>query len=133
MESNDIHQSAIVWHRAFEDRPPDAHLCCPKIDEEDFANYDECDVPDEGGLSLEEKGRRIAEYEERFKNVYNLSILMGLERETAGEWLDNWTQAVEACLMRCDACVRNWHRSRILYLDSLWVLICFSCVFRSSC
>ncbi|KAK3905016.1 SEN1 N terminal-domain-containing protein [Staphylotrichum tortipilum] len=119
MESNDIHQAAIVWHRAFEDRPPDAHLCCPKIDEEDFANYDECDVPDEGGLSLEEKTRRIAEYEERFKNVYNLSILMGLERETAGEWLDNWTQAVEACLMRCDACVRNWHRSRILYLESL--------------
>ena len=55
MEPNALLQAALAWHRVFEDRPPDAHLCCPKIDEEDFANYDEPNVPDEGGLSVKEK------------------------------------------------------------------------------
>ncbi|KAK4155137.1 SEN1 N terminal-domain-containing protein [Chaetomidium leptoderma] len=119
MESNAILQTAVAWHRIFEDRPADAHLCCPKIDEEDVANYDEPDVPDEGGVSADEKKRRIKEYESRFQNVYDLSILMGLGREVAGEWLDNWTQTVEACLTRCDSCVRNWHRNREPYLNGL--------------
>jgi senataxin len=119
MEQNALLQAAIGWHRAFEDRPPNAHLCCPKIEEDDFANYDEPDVPDEGGISVEEKKRRIEEYESRFQNVYDLSILMGLGREIAGEWLDNWTQAVESCLTRCDSCVRNWHRNREPYLNGL--------------
>ncbi len=119
METNQVLQDAIAWHRIFEDRPPEAHLCCPKIDEEDLANYDEPGVPDEGGVSAEEKKRRIKEYEDRFHNVYNLSILVGLGRELAGEWLDNWTQAVEACLARCDTCVRNWHRYREPYLSGL--------------
>jgi senataxin len=119
METNALYQTAITWHRAFEERPPDAHLCCPKIDDEDTANYDESDVPDEGGISVDEKGRRIKEYEDRFQTVYNLSILMGLGREVAGEWLDNWAQAVESCLTRCDSCVRNWQRNREPYLNGL--------------
>ncbi|KAK4125016.1 hypothetical protein N657DRAFT_632934 [Parathielavia appendiculata] len=119
MEQNALYQAAIGWHRAFEDRPPNAHLCCPKIDEDDAANYDEPDVPDEGGVSAEEKKRRIEEYEGRFQNTYDLSILMGLGREIAGEWLDNWTQAVESCLTRCDSCVRNWHRHRQPYIHGL--------------
>ncbi|KAL2133327.1 hypothetical protein VTI74DRAFT_2522 [Chaetomium olivicolor] len=119
METNAIYHTAITWHRTFEDRPPDAHLCCPKIDDEDSANYDEPDVPDEGGISVNEKKSRIEEYEARFHNVYNLSILMGLERDVAGEWLDNWTQAVESCLTSCDSCVRNWHRNRESYLNGL--------------
>ncbi|KAL2198713.1 SEN1 N terminal-domain-containing protein [Corynascus similis CBS 632.67] len=119
MESNDLLQSAITWHRAFEDRPPDAHLCCPKAHHDDLANYDEPNVPDEDGLSADEKKRRIEEYESRFQNVYNLSILMGLGREVAGEWLDNWTQAVDECLRGCDSCVKNWHRNREPYLKGL--------------
>ncbi|KAK4236337.1 SEN1 N terminal-domain-containing protein [Achaetomium macrosporum] len=119
METNALYQTAITWHRAFEERPPDAHLCCPKIDDDDTANYDEPDVPDEGGISADEKGRRIKEYEDRFQTVYNLSILMGLGREVAGEWLDNWAQAVESCLTRCDSCVRNWQRNREPYLNGL--------------
>ncbi|KAK4102063.1 hypothetical protein N658DRAFT_424144 [Parathielavia hyrcaniae] len=119
MEQNALYQAAIGWHRAFEDRPPDAHLCCPKIDEDDPANYDEPDVPDDEGVSAEEKKRRIEEYEGRFQNTYDLSILMGLGREIAGDWLDNWTQAVESCLTRCDSCARNWHRNRGPYLHGL--------------
>lgn len=118
MESNALLEAAIEWHRDFEDRPPDAHLCCPKIDDDDTSNYED-PGPDEGGTSAEEKKRRIEEYETRFQNVYNLSILMGLGREVAGEWLDNWTQTVEACLMQCDQCVRNWHRTRDPYLKGL--------------
>ncbi|SPQ19663.1 bc50827a-d072-4c71-b1bd-e443da840486 [Thermothielavioides terrestris] len=119
MDIDALFQAAITWHRAFEDRPPDAHLCCPKVDDEDPANYDEPDAPDEGGVSVDDKKRRIKEYEDRFHNVYNLSILMGLGREVAGEWLDNWVQAVEFCLTRCDSCVRNWHRNREPYLNGL--------------
>ncbi|KAL2161236.1 hypothetical protein VTH06DRAFT_8456 [Thermothelomyces fergusii] len=119
MESSALLQSAVAWHREFEDRPPDAHLCCPKVNHDDLANYDEPDVPDEDGLSVEEKKSRIEEYEARFQNVYNLSIMMGLGREVAGEWLDNWTQAVDECLRGCDSCVKNWHRNREPYLNGL--------------
>lgn len=119
MDTSDIHQAAITWHRIFEDRPPDVHLCCPKVDDDDGANYDEPDVPDEGGISADEKRSRIKDYEERFHNVYNLSILMGLGPDVAGDWLDNWKQAVESYLTRCDSCVRNWHRHRQSYLRGL--------------
>lgn len=119
MESNAIYQAAIGWYRIFEDCPPDAHLCCPRTNDEDFANYDEPDAPDPDGASADEKKNRITEYEARFHNTYNLAILMGLGREVAGPWLDNWTQAVESCLTRCDSCVRNWHRNRDTYLKGL--------------
>lgn len=117
-----VHQAAIEWYHNFEDCPPDLHLCCPRIDDEDHANYDEPDAPDPpetGGTTAEEKKKRIKDYEGRFQNTYDLSILMGLGREIAGPWLDNWTQAVEACLTKCDSCVRNWHRNRDSYLKGL--------------
>ncbi|KAL2263133.1 hypothetical protein VTK26DRAFT_8031 [Humicola hyalothermophila] len=119
MENDHLYQAAIGWYRDFEDCPPDAHLCCPKVDDDDLTNYDDPDAPDEGGSSVDEKKSRIKDYEERFQNVYNLSILMGLGKEVAGPWLDNWTQAVESCLTRCDSCVRNWHRNRDPYLKGL--------------
>jgi senataxin len=119
METNAIHQQAIEWHHVFEDRPPNAHLCCPKVDEEDLANYDDPNEPDDDGPSAEEKQARIKEYESRFQNVYNLSVLLGLGRGVAGEWLDNWAEAVEACLTGCDSCVRNWHRNREPFLNGL--------------
>lgn len=119
METQALYQAAIAWYHDFEDRPPDAHLCCPKVDHEDAANYDEPDEPDEGGLSAEDKKRRITDYEHRFHTVYNLSILMGLPSEAAGEWLATWKQAVDSCLTACDSCVRNWHRNREPYLNGL--------------
>lgn len=117
--SNALLETAVEWHRTFEDRPPDAHPCCPKINEDDFANYDEPNVPDDSGVPPDEKRKRIKEYEDRFQNVYDLSILMGLGREVAGDWLDNWKDAVEACLRTCDSCARNWHRNREPYLEGL--------------
>ncbi|KAL1843896.1 hypothetical protein VTJ49DRAFT_6839 [Mycothermus thermophilus] len=99
MENNALLQQAVDWHQAFEDRPPDAHLCCPRVDEDDMANYDEPGEPEED-LPVAEKAKRIKAYEERFHNAYNLSILMGLGKETAGPWLDNWKEAVESCLTR---------------------------------
>lgn len=119
MATNDIQQMAIGWYRAFEDCLPDVHLCCPKIDDDDAASYDEADVSDDGGLSAEEKKRRIDEGMDRLDNVYNLSILMIWPKELTGGWLDNWTQAVESCLTRCDLCVRNWHKHRDVYLKGL--------------
>nr|8FTH_A Chain A, 5'-3' RNA helicase-like protein [Thermochaetoides thermophila DSM 1495] len=119
MENNDLYQAAIGWYRAFEDCPPELHLCCPKVDDDDYATYDEPDVVDDSGVPVEEKKRRISAYEERFQNVYNLSILLGLGKEVAGPWLDEWTRAVDSLLKKCDTCVRNWHRNRDPYLKAL--------------
>ncbi|KAL2020987.1 hypothetical protein VTK56DRAFT_7761 [Thermocarpiscus australiensis] len=113
------YQPVIEWYRTFEDRPPDAHLCCPKTDDDDTANYDEPDEPDEGGASADEKKIRIKEYEDRFQNVYHLSILMFFGKDVAGPWLDDWAQALDSGLTRCDACVRNWHRHRDSFLKDL--------------
>jgi hypothetical protein len=121
MENNDLYQAAIGWYRAFEDCPPELHLCCPKVDDDDYATYDEPDVVDDSGVPVEEKKRRISAYEERFQNVYNLSILLGLGKEVAGPWLDEWTRAVDSLLKKCDTCVRNWHRNRDPYLKALYV------------
>jgi senataxin len=121
MDNHAIYQAALDWHREFEDRPPEAHLCCPKINDNDNVNYDEPDVPEEGegGATVEQKKERIKDYDARFNNTYNLAILLGLGKEVAGEWLDNWEQAVESCLRGCDACARNWHRNRAHYLNGL--------------
>lgn len=121
MEDNAILHEVVGWHQQFEDRPPLAHLCCPKVHDEDPINYEELDVG-EPGVSPAEKASRIQDFERRFRITYKLSILMVFGQETAGEWLENWKNAVESCLTKCDSCVVNWHSRRETCLNETWVL-----------
>ncbi|KAK4177036.1 putative helicase [Triangularia setosa] len=124
MESN-LEQTIIEWHHDFEDFPPDAHLCCPKINDDDITDYENLDIPDEpddsgsGAVSVEEKKSRNEEHKHRLQISYNLSLLMGLPPERSSTWLPNWKDRVEAYLTRCDSCIRRWHRARNPFLQRL--------------
>ncbi|KAK4198419.1 putative helicase [Triangularia verruculosa] len=124
MESN-LEQTIIEWHHDFEDFPPEAHLCCPKINDDDPADYENLDTPEEpdesggGAVSVEEKQKRNQDYKHRLQISYNLSLLMGLPPERSGDWLSEWKNRVGSYLTRCDSCIRRWHRARNPFLQRL--------------
>ncbi|KAK4649494.1 DEAD-box type RNA helicase [Podospora bellae-mahoneyi] len=124
MEGN-LEQTIIEWHNDFEDFPPDAHLCCPKLNDDDLTDYENLDFPDEpdesggGAVSVEEKKKRNEDYKHRLQISYNLSLLMGLPPERSSTWLPNWKERVETYLTRCDSCIRRWHRAREPFLQRL--------------
>ena len=120
MNADDNMNEAIIqlWHE-FKEWPPQAHLFCPKLNDDDCTNYDQPNVPDEDGVTVEEKHRRIEASMQRHVNAYNLSLLMGIPPEEAGDWLREWTDTVEKYLTTCDSCAREWHKSRERFLKGL--------------
>ncbi|KAK3941950.1 SEN1 N terminal-domain-containing protein [Diplogelasinospora grovesii] len=119
MSSNEVNDALIRYYNDFKDFPPKAHLMCPKVDDDDTTNYDEPDVPDEDGLTAEEKQGRIAESNNRHVKTYYLSLLLAVTAEEASTWLGEWTRSVESCLTKCDACARKWHKSRGRFLKAM--------------
>ncbi|KAK3393054.1 SEN1 N terminal-domain-containing protein [Podospora didyma] len=119
MNSDPVNDALVRLHNDFEEFPPKAHLFCPKIDDQDITNYDEPNVPDEDGISAEDKKERIKQSETRHITTYHLSLLLGISPESAGTWLDEWINKVEGFLTTCDACVRKWHKSRDRFLKAL--------------
>ncbi|KAK0733658.1 RNA helicase-like protein [Lasiosphaeria miniovina] len=119
MHSDTLNQAIIDMHNKFANFPPNAHLFCPKIHEDDDTNYDELDLPDENGTTAKQKHERIKDAESRHVIAYHLSCLMGISPEDAGVWLGEWVEAVEKCLTTCDACVRKWHKSRERFMKAM--------------
>lgn len=120
-----LEQALRDWHRELEAFPSDVHWCCPKIGDDDETNYDEPNVADgpdengEGGVSAAEKQKRIKDYENRLRITYNLSLLMGIPDDRSSQIYPEWKEDVEDFLLRCDACIRNWHRGRDQFLKRL--------------
>ncbi|KAK4189241.1 putative helicase [Podospora australis] len=120
-----LEQHLRDWHRELLAFPSDAHWCCPKLHDDDATDYDHPDVPDEpdedghGAVSVGEKKQRIKNYEKRFEITYNLSLLMGIEEDRSALIFPEWKEEVEEFLLRCDACIRNWHRGRDKFLKRL--------------
>ncbi|KAK3987457.1 putative helicase [Cladorrhinum sp. PSN332] len=119
IETNPLETTIIEWHHEWEDFPPDAHLCCPKVNDEDDNDYSELDDCYGDEITTQEKKARLAQFEHRLKVTYNLSLLMGLSPERSSNWMEEWAERVESCLCRCDGCVRNWHRGREQFVKGL--------------
>lgn len=119
MEANQqIFDALLSLWNEFKAFPPEAHLFCPKTDDDDQTNYEEPNV-DEEGASKEEKAKHIEQGIARHLTAYRLSLLLALRPEEAGAWLTQWSDTVNSFLTRCDSCATKWHRSREKFLKAL--------------
>lgn len=124
MSSDPVVEAILRLFNEFRDFDPKAHTFCPKIDDDDFTNYNDLENTDEDdgdtpGATPELKKERIAAGHIRHINAYNLSLLLAIPREDASTWLDEWKDRVEHFLSTCDECVRAWHKSREKFLRHL--------------
>ena len=117
MTSETLYDALVDFHNQLDSTPPEEHLFCPKLDDEDSTNYDEPDMAEEG-VAVEEKKRRIKAGEARQTAACSLSLLMGME-EHVGSWLPEWLDRSQKFLTKCDGCVRRWHKSRGPFLRQL--------------
>lgn len=107
----DFNEELVTWFTKLQELPPECHLLCPRLSEEDGENYKVLDDP-ESAISVEEKKSRIAAVEERIRITYWSSLVFGFDKQTAGHWLDEFSQKLEYCLKYCADCVLTWHMKR---------------------
>ncbi len=98
--------------------PPEAHLFCPKITDDDLVNYEEPEL-DEEDISAQEKNARIKAFEGRQVAAYYLSLLLTITDESFAFWAKQWVDRTEKFLTKCDYCVRTWHKSRGPYIRKM--------------
>ena len=119
MSSEEIYDALMTYHLELDSIPPETHLFCPKVNDDDLTNYEELDVADEDGVTSEEKKARVKAFDTRQIAAYYLSLLMGISVEHVGSWLQEWSERTEGFLSKCDACVRTWHRNRAPFIRML--------------
>lgn len=119
MQSDMLYSALLGFHTEFKEYPPEAHLFCPKIDDEDVTIYDEPDICDEDGASSEEKQKRITAAGCRQVTTYRLSLLLGIREDVASTWKTEWIETVNKFLSQCDRCARNYHKIRDPFVKSL--------------
>lgn len=104
------------WYKKFRDVPEEAHLLCPKVDEDDEEDYDE---PNQPGVDItaEQKQQRIRDGEERVRITYWTGLLMAYGKDKAGVWLQSWADRMSTFVHNCDKCVTNWHMNRKKYMQ----------------
>ncbi|CAN8100170.1 unnamed protein product [Discula destructiva] len=97
---------------------PDKHLLCPKINDEDEEDY-ASPGPPVTAITLAEKAQRIQESQGRRNLTYELTLLLGITHDMSRGWIEPWTEAIERCLTKCDACILNYHMQRKAFLKKL--------------
>ncbi|KAL1894526.1 DEAD-box type RNA helicase [Sporothrix stenoceras] len=117
----EVYEEIIASHQELERIPPDVHLFCPRMSDEDQDDYDD---PTAGGAALtpEEKAARQARLDEgrrRLQLTSWASLILGINRDQADRWLDDWIRRTESFLVKCDGCVRAWHMERKALKDRL--------------
>lgn len=110
----ELYSMLMEYFHKLEEIPPELHLLCPKVNDEDVEDYEDLDEP--GDISAEEKKKRIEDAKARHEITYRLCFLMGLSEEQAGSWMETWAQRLEGFLTKCDRCIRNWHLGREPFL-----------------
>ncbi|KAK1506408.1 helicase sen1 [Colletotrichum costaricense] len=116
MESQPVEDILEQSYRKFTQIPPDFHLLCPKVDEDDFEDYDDLNTDGEDITALEKK-ERVEKWKERLDIAYWTSLLLAYGKDKAGVWLDAWGSRMAINLHNCDKCVLNWHMYRKKYLQ----------------
>jgi len=115
LSTDDLYNLIIENYHELEAIPEETHVLCPRVDDSDANAYD---APDEPGddITVEEKARRIEKGQKNFEVSCNLSLMLGLNAEQVKSWLETWKARLEACLRKCDQCVRKWHSDRDWFL-----------------
>ncbi|KAI1501889.1 SEN1 N terminal-domain-containing protein [Biscogniauxia marginata] len=97
--------------------PPENHLFCPKISEDDEENYN--DLEAESGLSIAEKEQRIQDGAHRLDMMYSCSLILGVDPTAASAMVEEFQTRSGAFLKSCATCVRNWHKAREPFLKDI--------------
>ncbi|KAI1392297.1 SEN1 N terminal-domain-containing protein [Hypoxylon trugodes] len=114
MEVQQILEGAFAQLSEF---PNETHLCCPRISEDDDELYDDPDAPSK--ITLAQKEERIQQGKDRLTQTYLCSLVLGLEKETAGKLAYEFGYRVTVFLKCCATCVRNWHKGRRAFLKDI--------------
>lgn len=99
--------------------PEEPHLLCPKVNDDDEEDYSALGPQTTTGITLEEKQHRIQDAQRRTELTYDLSLLLGISKEQAGGWIEQWTERIELFLTKCDACILTYHMHRKVFLKKL--------------
>lgn len=102
-----ITKSYEMWIRY----PGNHHSFCPKIDDTDYEDYNDATAPGDE-ISIEEKQKRIEDAQERAEISYDLSLMLGIQKEAARGWLEQWVERTNSHLTSCDSCILSWHMGR---------------------
>ncbi|KAI2617097.1 SEN1 N terminal-domain-containing protein [Hypoxylon sp. NC1633] len=97
--------------------PPETHVCCPRISEEDDEIYE--DPGAVTSISVAEKEQRIEAGSARLVQIYTCSTILGMGPEWAGDMNNEFRNRTNAFLRSCPNCVRNWHKGRKTFLKDL--------------
>ncbi|OLN96534.1 Helicase SEN1 [Colletotrichum chlorophyti] len=116
MESQPVEDILEENFRKFQKIPPDVHLLCPKVDEDDFEDYDDIESPGEA-ITAAEKEERVEQWKQRLDTAYWCCLLLAYGKDKAGIWLEQWGNRMAINLHNCDKCVLNWHLNRKKYLQ----------------
>ncbi|KAJ4147646.1 hypothetical protein LMH87_002156 [Akanthomyces muscarius] len=109
--SNVISDELGKWFDEFQAIPPETHLLCPRIHDDDGENYRVLDDPD-STITREEKEKRIEAGNSRINVTYWNSLIFGFDKKDAGKWLGDFSRRLDAALKSCSECVLNWHMRR---------------------
>jgi senataxin len=108
---DEVQAELLKWYEKFKELPPEAHLLCPRLSNDDDEDYKVLDDPD-SLISIEEKKKRITEGQKRLEITYWNTLVFGFDKRDSGEWLDQFTDRLNGCLRECADCVLNWHMQR---------------------
>lgn len=104
--THEVYAEIIASHQELERIPPEVHLFCPRVSDDDQEDYDDVAAPDA------DKRRRMEDGQRRLQLTSWASLILGINRDQADRWLPDWIQRTESFLVKCDGCVRAWHMGR---------------------
>ncbi|KAH8811508.1 hypothetical protein F5884DRAFT_278641 [Xylogone sp. PMI_703] len=98
--------------------PPKVHWFCPKLHDDDTADYDNPDVA-EDDVSPQTKRQCIEDSKRRKEVAYKVALVLGLSPEVSGKIMEDYTRRLNALFTNCAKCATNWHMGRKGYLKQL--------------
>jgi senataxin len=105
----------LKWFEKLGNLPPEAHLLCPKVNNEDEEDYTDLHDP-HSQITTEQKKQRVKDGQERLDITYWNTLVFGFDKRDSGQWLDDFTSRLDGCLRDCADCVLNWHMQRKTHL-----------------
>ncbi len=97
--------------------PPECHMCCPKVSDDDEEDYDDLEGPGKIGIAV--KQDRVTNGKKRLDLLYDCSLILGLPADSAPVLSNEFSNRSNAFLRACASCVRNWHKGRRPFLKRL--------------
>lgn len=115
---DDITSAYEEWVQLQLHLPRGCHLLCPKIDDDDDEEY-MTPGPPMTEVTAEQKEERKQNAQHRIELTYDVSLLLGISKETSGIWLDEFVARTESWLTKCDSCILHYHMHRRKFLKKL--------------